>query len=310
MTATTPATSTQSPPEAKKPSQNKSRTASVETGPFRLASLRLAPSHHLVPGPEGWLLYPPDGSTLRLKVDGQVMERVSAILSGSESADAAPEAVLGVIERFLDRGFATTTQVAPNTALNLAVTIIGEGPIAETVQSLLGQTSLPAPSHLATDQVPDPSETTDIVVACAGWLPDASWQRLDSWCQENDVAWHGCYAEGKRFYLGPYWSPSDSSTACYRDTRDRRLAAEFHPDGLEGYWRYLDHGKGVPPVPWPDAGSVAVIAGTLVSDVLAVARGERPPSHGHQLAFDPASGTWRRHPVLPVPRGLMTECLP
>ena len=124
------------------------------------------------------------------------------------------------------------------------------------------------------------------------------------------MAWHGCHAEGDRFYLGPFWSPSDPVTPSYRDVRDRRLAADPHPDSLEAYWRYVDRGEGLPPVPWPDAGGVAVIAGTLASDLLAVARGERPPSHGHQLAYDPATGRWRRHPVLPVPRGLMTECLP
>ena len=304
MTATMTASS---PSETDKPSEAQAPTprAGFVPGP-----LRLAPSHHLVPSPEGWLLFPPDGSTLRLKVDAQVMQQVSAILLGSTSAEEAPEAVRGVLERFLDRGFAQKAHVTQSASLELAVNIIGDGPIAEAVQSLLAGTDLPTPSRTAADELPDPAEATDLVVACAGWLPDTSWQRLDAWCREHGVAWHGCYAEGQRFYLGPYCSPSDPSTACYRDTRDRRLAAEFHPDGLEAYWRYLDLGETVPPVPWPDAGSVAVIAGTLVSDILAVARGERAPSHGHQLAFDPASGTWRRHPVLPVPRGLMTESLP
>ncbi|MEM6794232.1 MAG: hypothetical protein AAF725_09630, partial [Acidobacteriota bacterium] len=203
-----------------------------------------------------------------------------------------------------------TGAAADSPNADLAVSLVAEGPIAEALGEVLRSAGLGEPNPVAPGDLPASADDLDLVVACAGWLPDAAWQRLDAWCRSSGAAWHGCYAEGDSFYIGPYYSPSDPATPSYRDARDRRLAADAHPDGLEAYWRYLDLGEGVTPVVWPDAGSVAVIAGTLASDILAVARGERPPSHGHQLAYHPPTGAWRRHPVLPVPRGLMTESLP
>ncbi|MDA8015987.1 MAG: hypothetical protein MPN21_00965 [Thermoanaerobaculia bacterium] len=279
-------------------------------GASELERLQLVPGHHLVPSSEGWLLYPPDGHAFRLNVDGEVMKNVADVLDGKGTAGEIPTAARDVLERFVARGFAEVAAQSSQPALELRVCVVGSGPIAEALHTLLETTGLPEPSRAGAGELPAQSVTTDLVVTCAGWLPDAHWQRVHAWCREQEVAWHGCHAEGDHFYLGPYWSPNDPATPSYRDVRDRRLAADPHPDGLEAYWRYVDRGEGVPPVPWPDAGRVAVIAGALASDLLAVARGERPPSHGHQLALDPATGTWRRHPVLPVPRGLMTECLP
>lgn len=272
--------------------------------------LRLLPGHHLVPSSEEWLLYLPDGQVFRLKVDGEVMQRVADVLTGKESAGETSTAARDVLERIVARGYAEITAKTAPATLELRVSVAGDGPIAEALHALLETTGLPRPYRLAAGELPDQPAAIDLTVTCAGWLPDAYWQSLDAWCREHEVAWHGCHAEGNRFYLGPYGSPADPATPSYRDVRDRRLAADSHPDSLEAYWRYVDRGEGLPPVPWPDAGGVAVIAGTLASDLLAVARGERPPSHGHQLAYDPATGTWRRHPVLPVPRGLMAECLP
>ncbi|MEM7353522.1 MAG: hypothetical protein AAF657_22180 [Acidobacteriota bacterium] len=279
--------------------------ASVESERFRLLA-----GHHLVPSSGEWLLYAPDGQIFRLKAEGEVMQRVADVLAGKETAGETPSAVRDVLERFVGRGFAAIAARTSSATLNLRVSIVGDGPIAEALQALLASTGLPEPHRVAAGELPDQPTPTDLAVTCAGWLPDAYWQNLDAWCRTHEVAWHGCHAEGNRFYLGPFWSPTDPETPSYRDVRDRRLAADSDPDSLELYWRYVDRGEGLPPVPWPDAGSVAVIAGTLASDLLAVARGERPPSRGYQLAYDPATATWRRHPVLPVPRGLMAECLP
>lgn len=145
------------------------------------------------------------------------------------------------------------------------------------------------------------------MVCCAGWLPDAHFQARDAWCAEQGVAWHGLYAEGSRFHLGPFWLPDDPSTVRYADARARRLAADAHPDGLEAYWSYLDSGLYVPPFTPPNPAEAALLAGALAADILAWSAGSTPPSHGHQLAYDRSGGHWRRHPVLPVPRGLMTE---
>ena len=147
-----------------------------------------------------------------------------------------------------------------------------------------------------------PVEASDLVVACAGWLPDARFRALDAACTARRIPWHSCYAEGDRFYLGPVVLPGE--TATYADTRARRLSASPRAAELELYWQWLDEGRGVPGLAWPDAGCVAALAGALVSDSLAVLRGSVPASAGYQIAFEPATFEWRRHPVLPVPRTL------
>jgi hypothetical protein len=109
-----------------------------------------------------------------------------------------------------------------------------------------------------------------------------------------------CYAEGTRFFVGPL--SVSGRTASYTDTRNRRLAAARAPDELLGHWRYLDEGEHLPPLAWPSPSGAVVVAGLVVSDVLAYLRGEYPPSDGDQIEIDLSRFEVRRHPVLPIPR--------
>jgi hypothetical protein len=146
---------------------------------------------------------------------------------------------------------------------------------------------------------PDGVAASQFVISCAGWLPDARWQEIDRWCQREKVPWHMCYAEGRKFYIGPCALPG--ATASYADTRARRLAACGLADELLAFWSYLDAGTDLPPVPWPGAGGIAIIAGLLATDVLAHLAGQTLPSEGFQVAFDPATASIQYHPVLLLP---------
>lgn len=153
---------------------------------------------------------------------------------------------------------------------------------------------------MRTGAVDEPAvAAADVVVTCAGWLPDGLWSRIDRWCHTAAVPWHMSYLEGTCVYAGPFALPG--STAGYADTRGRRLAAAGSPDELLEHWAHLDETGGRGDVPWPAPGAVAVTAGLIVADVLAVLDGNAPPSAGHQLAIDPHSMLVRRHPVLPLP---------
>ncbi len=306
---------------------------------------RLAPGHHVFETPdEGWLLYEPSGAFVRLHAPAEALRALTARLRGDDRSDVSEAVVEDLLARFEARGAIERQPIGRDTpgrsSLGEAtshrdvgamgdpaiatkateegsrcVRIVGSGPIAVALGRLLeGEDGLEIAAcrddaDLAETESPATfvSDEADLVIVCAGWLQDASWQALDEQARQHSIAWHSCYAEGDRFYLGPLWSPDDPTTVSYRDVRARRLASAPFPEGLEGYWRHLDERLCATPVRWPNAGGVAQLAGALAADVTAWARGETPPSHGHQLAFAPTSGIWTRHPVLPVPRGLMTE---
>jgi len=174
----------------------------------------------------------------------------------------------------------------------LRVRVAGSNPIADLVVDLLGADVEVSSGDLDTAGV-------DVLVACAGWLPDAAWQALDRRCADAGVAWHMCYTDGARWFLGPMAVPG--RTAGYRDTRARRLAACGVAAEVLAHWAFLDSDVDVPPVRWPPTAPAAVLAGLLATDVLAYRSSGVPATDGFQLAVDPATGVVTRHPVLPLP---------
>lgn len=283
------------------------------------SSFRFSPGHHVFEtADEGWLLYEPSGAFVRLRAPADALRALTAFVQDDAAAGEPDAAVSDLLTRFEARGViergvprSRAVEPAPDAGTARRARITGSGPIAAALDRLLEtedglRADTTAIGGVAIDEMG--LDDVDLVIDCAGWLPDTRWRARDEGCRERSIAWHGCYAEGGRFYLGPFFAPDDPSTASYRDVRARRLAAAPYPEGLEGYWRHVEEGQVVTAVDWPNAGGVARIAGALAADVIAWSRGETPPSHGHQLAFDPSTGRWTWHPVLPVPRGLMTEC--
>lgn len=284
---------------------------------------RLAPGFHLIPSQDHWLLYRPDGRFARLKLDPKFPAAAARLLAG-EDIDSMGDEMEG-LEHLFDALLAQDA-IEPNSkpegdvpsrlAHRSRVAIDGEGAVALYLMDLLRQEGfdvmqgLDVSRGLVEDSQAPSGEAPHLVVCCAGWLPDTRFGQRDAWCVEHGVAWHGVYGEGTSFYLGPFWLPDDARTVRYEDARARRLAADALPDGLEDYWRYLDAGHRVPDFEPPTAAEAARVAGALAQDISAWSAGQTPPSHGHQLAFDRSTGQWRRHPVLPVPRGLMTERIP
>lgn len=288
---------------------------SVETSHW--ARYQLAPGFHLIPFQENWLLYRPDGRFARLKLDPSLPAAAIRLLAGEDvrTLDVELEKLEHLFNALLAQDAiqpkVSGVEVSPNPLPNRSrVAIDGQGIIVLYLVDFLRQGGLDVSQGVAADSQAPSSEPPDVVVCCAGWLPDAHFQRLDGWCVERGVAWHGVYVEGHSYYLGPFWLPDDPRTVRYGDARSRRLAAEALPDGLEAYWQYLDGGHRVPNPEPPTSAEAALLAGALAHDILAWSAGQTPPSHGHQLAFDRSTGRWQRHPVLPVPRGLMTERIP
>ncbi|QOC93438.1 hypothetical protein [Micromonospora craniellae] len=143
---------------------------------------------------------------------------------------------------------------------------------------------------------------TDVLVDCAGWLPDARWRALDRRCTEAAIAWHRCYGDATSFVVGPFTVPGVSAT--YRDTRARLLAATDVPDLPTALWAYLDTRGPDTPFPWPATPAIATVAALLAADVTAYLAGAQPPHLGIQSVFDLARHRWNHHQVLPLPEGL------
>lgn len=160
-----------------------------------------------------------------------------------------------------------------------SVLIDGTGPVADAVAVALSA---------GNDVTRDRSDDVDLVVSCAGWLPDARWRRMD--VELAGVSWFRAHAEGSSYVLGPL----DTS---YVDVRSRRLAAAGLPDELVRYWAYLDSDDPARPEPLvPDPSAVA----RLIVDEL---------NASDQLLVDVHTGRTERHPVLPLPR-LRAPALP
>jgi hypothetical protein len=269
-------------------------------------TLRLAPNCHAFAGPgDSVLVYTAAEEFIKIELAPQQSSALLDLLHGRHT----PRSVQAVIDEpelaeILDALAAEgifAEEAGRLPALSRQrVEVRGANPIGEAVAGLLraaevGEVRLVADAPLHGE--------ADLIVACAGWLPDREWQALDAWCRDRRIPWHRCHAEGSRWYLGPLtvWG----QTAGYADVRDRFLAASAYPEEMLAYRRYLAAGGAVPEVAWPGPAAVAMLAGAMVQDALAYLRNEPIPTLGCQLSFAPAGLSWERHPVLPVPRDLL-----
>jgi hypothetical protein len=257
--------------------------------------MTISPGHHLYRRPDGqWRGAGPADRFVRIGGPDDVLERAQRLLHTGDGDPDAPglRAVLDGLERRGVRSPAT----APSEPVRerFVVGIDGHGPIADHVGALLADTADVRRADGAT------IEGLDLLVSCAGWLPDTSWQTLDDACRRQGMPWHTTYAEGDTIVVGPLSVPG--RTAGYRDVRGRRLAAAAFPDELLGLWAYLGDGdQPTPPVPPVDTATAAVVAGFVAADVAALLAGRSWPSEGYQLVVVPGRAEVRRHRVLPLP---------
>lgn len=266
--------------------------------------VRLAAGAGIVPTDTGFLVVTPAEDFLTVSVEPDRRDLVTALLSGEVTAAEAvasdPDAgalldALASNRVLADDGVVTSDRTRSGDAPPAAgpVVVDGEGVLAEQVAALLG------PEIRPTAEITDAA----VVVACADWLPDARWRELDAACAAARVAWHRGYAEGNRWYAGPFTEPGRGPS--YADLRLRRMAASPWPDQLAAFWTWLD-GGGRPAGP-PTSAGAAVAAGLIAADVRAYLAGVAPPGRGVQYGVDLAAGVVHRHPVLPVPAALLQE---
>ncbi|MEV0616405.1 YcaO-like family protein [Nonomuraea sp. NPDC050404] len=243
--------------------------------------LRIAPGHQLCPGADGvWRCHEPDGRVTRILTSDALMRRLPRALAGTIPIDDDLADLLRALER---RGILLPAATAePLTGRVVHVT--GGSPIADLTAALL------EPQVKVVRGPLESIDGVDMVVACADWLPDAEWRRIDRLCA--GLPWHRCHADGLTYRVGPCTIPG--RTATYADTRARRLAAARLPEELLSLWERDDVITGE-----PAGASKGVVAGLLADDVLEVLAGRPAPSEGHQLVV---GATVTRRPVLPLPR--------
>ncbi|MGS2643945.1 hypothetical protein [Streptosporangium sp. LJ11] len=269
---------------------------------------RWAAGTTFVPTGDGWLVHGPDEDFMVVQVPPQDQAAVAGLISGRlgvraalerlpDAADLVAELTVAPQDTADAADTADTAAASPSAA---EVLLMGDGPLLDPLSRHLRQAGLTVRRG---EPGQDLQPQAVALVACAEYLPDTAWRELDARCRDLRLAWHRGHSEGRRWYVGPFTPPTGG--AGYEDVRLRRLAACPWPDELAAYWAFLEAG-GRPAAPADPAGA-EVAAALVAADLRAWFDGAPPPGGGHQVGIDLAAGEIRRHPVLPVPRGLMRE---
>jgi hypothetical protein len=255
-------------------------------------AVRWAPGTTFVPTADGWLVHGPDEDFMIVEVPDADRSVVADLIAGRVGAAAAAARVPAVADLIAE--LAVPSEPA---GPGPRVLVQGAGPLVEPLLRLLAE------AGFAVRRGDGPEPGTHVLVACAEHLPDAAWLELDDRCRAAGIPWHRGHGEGRRWYVGPFTAAEGG--AGYRDVRLRRLAACPWPDELAAYWSHLDAG-GRPVAPADPQGAAAAAA-FLAADLMAWRAGQVPSGAGVQVGIDLFTGEVRRHPVLPVPQGLMRE---
>lgn len=244
----------------------------------------ISPGYHVFRGSDGtWRYATPDEQFVRITGPDHLLSQVS-----SPDGPADP----GLAAALTERGVLTDAPPAREVGKESRVHLEGDGPVAEQLVPLLG-------AAVTLTRGPGDEDVvlgSDLLISCAGRLPDTRWRQVDAWLTERRRPWHRVHVEGNSLVLGPFSVPG--ATASYEDTRGRRLAASPTPGELADLWHHLDGSDLPTPIPAPAA---AIAAGLLAADILAHLAGGTPPSIGHQLVLPFATLTPARHPVVPLP---------
>ena len=246
---------------------------------------------------------------MRISLPPEASPTFKAILQGARApvSDFAVEGELGeVLDAFHSEGL--LQEHVPDGASEMSppprVLVIGENPLAQSVANLFLASGAMVDSISRPILNPASLARIDCAVAASGWLPDALWTELDERCEAAGTPWHRAYLEGPRCFIGPLTIPGVS--ASYRDLRLRRIAASPWPEELQAHWRALDDNSGIGTVDWPAYPALVAAASALASDVLTYLAGGQAPGAIGQVEFDATTWLWHTHPVLPIPRGIMT----
>jgi hypothetical protein len=266
---------------------------------------RLQPNCHFFRLSDGgWRLHTPEGKFVRLRVTSAQGELLAQIFDGKLSLEIAQErdsSIEKLLELFQNQGFLTPLPEPTATLPLQTVLVLGENRLAEEVATLLQSSA----NIIRQADFSLPKDKPDLVIACADWLPDTAWQKLDAWCENHKISWLLAYREGRRWVVGPLYIPGE--TAGYHDTRARRLAATHYPEELAGYWSYLNENGANLILPTTTEAELAVVAGTIAGMMKLRLEGNSTVEVSDQLIYDPATLSWERHPVLPVPRDILRD---
>lgn len=266
-------------------------------------SFTLAPGVRLFAAPDGWLLALPgeEDRFVRVHAEPEGVRHLAERLSGRPAIESGEAADL--LDRFVRAGYALPAEPPPAPPLaGRRIAIGGANPIAQALAEILRPLGAEVLAQREEVSPTAPSRSVDLAIVCSGFLRDAEFQAFDRTLRDRNLAWHVCYPEGRRWFLGPLCRPGGLS---YADVRARRLAATYRPTELMALWRALDRGEAVGATPWPGPAACAALAAALSADAEAYLSGGVAPSDGYQLSFDPERFSWRRHPVLAVPRDLL-----
>lgn len=265
----------------------------------------LAPGHHLYATDDGaWRVALPQDRFVRISGDPSALSAFQRLVHGVAEPGTQPreeaEALAHLRDLFAARELLrrdTTPAAQPRSDRPTAhVENEGDSPLGRVVAGLLESVATVVQGPVDEDAV----RSADVIVSCAGWLPDARWRELDSWCAAHGTAWHRLHAEDVRFFLGPLTVPG--RTASYEDLRGRRLAACDMAEELLRHWAYLeDPDQAKPAVSWPDEAGLAVIGGLLAHDVLTYLRTGTPAVVDREVEVEVSTARVVHHPVLALP---------
>lgn len=268
----------------------------------KLTDCKLREGYHLfaMPG-NSWLLHTPEAKFIRLHLSEGQGSLLAALFNGTSSVEAALEqdaTIIKVLDLFTKQNLLLNSNDQATAPCRQKIVLTGDNPLAERVVELFEQNENIVIERRNEATIAFPQTDFDLLLSCAGWLPDKNWQKLDKWCEAHKIPWQRCDLEGRQFCLGPFYLPG--LTAGYNDVRARRLAASPYPEELLAYWSYLSEDK-VPLVNWPRPEILSIVAGTLVSSVMAHFSQMEIAGLGQQLIFDPVKLSWEQYAILPLP---------
>nr|WP_279164347.1 hypothetical protein [Rhodococcus erythropolis] len=260
----------------------------------------LADGHHLYPTPDGvWHYLTPDENAVTIGAPAEALAELDNFLRRSGSVLGA--GAIEIADALVSRGVLAVPGQVPEIPGPQRVLMDGIGPVADACIALLSKALPDLEVVSTTAPIEDDVASSDLVLSVADAPPHDAWSELDTWCRHSRTPWQRVHAELGEICIGPFFDGIDS--ASYRDVCGRRLSASRVPDHLLALWNHLADSERRPLGLSPTA--AAMVSALACSDVVASSYGA-PPSHlHHQIRMNPRTLMMTRHPVLPLPGGVL-----